>query len=214
MASLIFAPSSPVASLYGARQAPGATALIRMACGYSPLRRSLGREEEKHLSATTCVVSHFRWVFFFFASLRGTTRSMASNLEKVKFERNGDSKIEFDVYVVGKKVGVTGFCMGGGLSIASAVRVPGIDAVVAFYGTPPPHLADPTAKALEEKLKKANVPLEVYLYPNVGHAFMNSSSEAIERKKATGFREHHQEAVDLAWSRFDLWFKKYLQVGK
>jgi hypothetical protein len=43
---------------------------------------------------------------------------------------------------------------------------------------------------------------------------MNSSSEAIEQKKATGFGEHHQEAVDLAWSHFDLWFKKYLQVGK
>ncbi len=34
--------------------------------------------------------------------------------------------------------------MGGALSLASAVRVPGIDAVVAFYGTPPPQLADPT----------------------------------------------------------------------
>ncbi len=43
---------------------------------------------------------------------------------------------------------------------------------------------------------------------------MNSSPEAIERKKATGFGEHHQEAVDLAWSRFDFWFKKYLQVSK
>ncbi len=34
--------------------------------------------------------------------------------------------------------------MGGALTLASAVRVPGIDAVVAFYGTPPPQLADPT----------------------------------------------------------------------
>jgi len=42
------------------------------------------------------------------------------------------------------QVGVTGFCMGGALSIAGAVLVPGIDAVVAFYGTPPPQLADPT----------------------------------------------------------------------
>jgi len=252
-----------------------------------------------------------------FSYQSGTARSMASNLEKVKIERNGDGKIEFDGYVVGEKgapgivvvqewwgidyeikkhainiaskgyralipdlyrgkvglevaeaqhlvegldwpgavadiaasakwlkdqgsskVGVTGFCMGGGLSIASAVRVPGIDAVVAFYGNPPPQLADPveakvpvqahfgendnlkgisdkeTAKALEEKLKKANVPSEVYIYPNVGHAFMNSSPEGIERKKATGFGEHQQEAVDLAWSRFDAWFKKYLQVGK
>jgi len=304
MASVIFAPST----LYGARQAPGATALIKNGLRSFTTPSVAGkRRREAHLGHHLCCFSY----------QSGTTRSIASNLEKVKIERNGDGKIEFDVYVVGEKgapgivvvqewwgvdyeikkhainiaskgyralipdlyrgklglevaeaqhllegldwpgavadiaasakwlkdqgsskVGVTGFCMGGGLTIASAVRVPGIDAVVAFYGTPPPQLADPveakvpvqahfgendtlkglsdkeTAKALEEKLKKANVSSEVYLYPNVGHAFMNSSPEAIERKKATGFGEHHQEAVDLAWSRFDLWFKKYLQVGK
>jgi hypothetical protein len=43
---------------------------------------------------------------------------------------------------------------------------------------------------------------------------MNNFPKAIERKKTIGFGEHHQEAMDLAWSPFDLWFKKYLQVGK
>lgn len=33
--------------------------------------------------------------------------------------------------------------MGGALTIASAVLVPGVDAGVAFYGVPPPELADP-----------------------------------------------------------------------
>lgn len=56
------------------------------------------------------------------------------------------------------------------------------------------------------------MPSEVYLYPNVGHAFMNKSPEAIERKKATGFGEHNQDAVDLAWSRFEAWFGKYLKA--
>lgn len=38
--------------------------------------------------------------------------------------------------------------MGGALSIASAVLVPEVDAVVAFYGVPSPELADPSqAKA-------------------------------------------------------------------
>jgi carboxymethylenebutenolidase len=68
-----------------------------------------------------------------------------------------------------------------------------------------------TVKALEEKLKKANIPSEVYIYPKVGHGFMNSSPEGIERNKALGFGEHHQEAVNLAWSRFESWFAKYLQ---
>lgn len=34
--------------------------------------------------------------------------------------------------------------MGGALTIASSVLVPGVDAGVAFYGVPPPELADPT----------------------------------------------------------------------
>jgi carboxymethylenebutenolidase len=43
-----------------------------------------------------------------------------------------------------RQVGVTGYCMGGALSIASAVLVPEVDAVVAFYGVPSPELADPS----------------------------------------------------------------------
>lgn len=46
------------------------------------------------------------------------------------------------------QVGVVGFCMGGALTIASAVRIPEVDAAVPFYGIPPAELADPTeAKA-------------------------------------------------------------------
>ena len=46
------------------------------------------------------------------------------------------------------QVGVTGYCMGGALSIASAVLVPEVNAVVAFYGVPSSELADPSqAKA-------------------------------------------------------------------
>uniref|UniRef100_A0A2P2K8U4 Uncharacterized protein MANES_13G068200 n=2 Tax=Rhizophora mucronata TaxID=61149 RepID=A0A2P2K8U4_RHIMU len=41
-----------------------------------------------------------------------------------------------------KKIGVTGFCMGGAISIASSVLVPQVDAVAAFYGIPSSKLAD------------------------------------------------------------------------
>lgn len=37
---------------------------------------------------------------------------------------------------------MTGFCMGGALSIASGVLIPEVDAVVSFYGIPSPQLAD------------------------------------------------------------------------
>eukprot|EP00250_Pteridium_aquilinum_P000179 c10202_g1_i1 orf=172-966(+) len=134
------------------------------------------------------------------------------------------------------KVGVTGFCMGGALSLASGVLVPGLDAAVAFYGTPSPELADVSkvkipvqahfgeldniagfsdkkaALGVEEKLKASGVNYEVHMYPDVGHAFMNSSSEAKKRKEDCGFGLHQDAAVSLAWSRFEAWFRKHLQA--
>ncbi len=44
---------------------------------------------------------------------------------------------------LGSKVGVMGFCMGGALTIAAAVHVPGVAAAVCFYGVPPREFADP-----------------------------------------------------------------------
>ncbi|XP_077250930.1 alpha/beta-Hydrolases superfamily protein [Tasmannia lanceolata] len=133
-----------------------------------------------------------------------------------------------------KKVGVTGYCMGGALSIASAVLVPEVDAVVAFYGVPSSELADPSmvkapvqahfgeldnfvgfsdimaAKSLEEKLKSSGVPYEVHIYPGVGHAFMNRSPDGVKRRKEMGINDEDQDVVDLAWSRFRSWMTLYL----
>ena len=90
-----------------------------------------------------------------------------------------------------EKVGVTGFCMGGALSIASSVLATNLSAAVPFYGIPNGELADP-AKAktplqchfgtadniagfsdsaaqdkLEEKLKANNVVYEFYRYEGI-----------------------------------------------
>ncbi|KAL8474349.1 hypothetical protein ACS0TY_030272 [Phlomoides rotata] len=133
-----------------------------------------------------------------------------------------------------KKIGVTGYCMGGALAIASSVLVPGVDAVVGFYGVPSPELADPvnvkapvqahfgeldgvvgfsdvkTAKALEDKLKASGVPNEVYIYPGLAHAFMNISPEGIERRKKMGMEDEDAAAVELAWTRFRSWMTRFL----
>ncbi|KAJ3690733.1 hypothetical protein LUZ61_019897 [Rhynchospora tenuis] len=132
------------------------------------------------------------------------------------------------------KVGVTGYCMGGALSIASAVLVPEVDAVVAFYGVPSPDLADPAqakapiqahfgeldnfvgfsdvtaAKSLEEKLKNSSVPYEVHIYPGCAHAFMNSSPEGLKRRKSMGMNDESPDAINLAWSRFSSWMGRFL----
>ncbi|XP_039043378.1 protein usf-like isoform X3 [Hibiscus syriacus] len=133
-----------------------------------------------------------------------------------------------------KKAGVTGFCMGGALSIASSVLVPEVDAVVAFYGVPSSELADPAqakapvqahfgeldnfvgfadvtaAKALEEKLKASGTPYEVHIYPGNAHAFMNRSPDGIKRRKDMGMADEDEAAVQLAWSRFESWMARFL----
>ncbi|KAF2284924.1 hypothetical protein GH714_032595 [Hevea brasiliensis] len=135
-----------------------------------------------------------------------------------------------------KKVGITGFCMGGALSIASSVLVPEVDAVVAFYGVPSSELADPAqakapvqahfgeldnfvgfsdvtaAKALEEKLKASGIPYEVHIYPGNAHAFMNRSDEGVKRRKSMGMPDEDEAAVELAWSRFKTWMTRYLSA--
>ena len=104
-----------------------------------------------------------------------------------------------------------GFCMGGALTIASAVRVQGISAASCFYGIPGRDFAKAEdvkcpimchfgkkdtskgfaapedAKALEEALKKQSHPFQVIMY-DADHAFMNEVSpryDAAAAKLAT-----------------------------
>ena len=108
------------------------------------------------------------------------------------------------------KVAVLGFCMGGALSILTAVHVKEANAVVCWYGIPPEEAADPSTikiplqghfaqedeffpptqvDALEARLKKGNVTYEIYRY-QAKHAFGNETGD-----------NHNPEATKLAWQR-------------
>lgn len=112
--------------------------------------------------------------------------------------------------VAGKKVAVMGFCMGGALTIAAAVYVPGLSAAVCFYGIPPKDFADPArivipfqahfanrdnwctpeaADQLEHSIKDAGNPSEVYRY-EADHAFFN------ERRAEVYSAEYATQAWD------------------
>ncbi len=120
----------------------------------------------------------------------------------------------------GGKVGLTGFCMGGAVTIIGAVHIPEISAAVDFYGLPPESVAaakdvrvplqchfaaqddwvTPAAAAdFEKKLKAAGKQFEVHRYPG-HHAFMNS-----ERKEV-----HDPAAAKQAWDRCLAFFRKHL----
>jgi len=112
-----------------------------------------------------------------------------------------------------KKVGVTGFCMGGALSLAAAVKIPGVDAISAFYGIPDAAHFDVTtikipvqahfgnkdqakgfsdpdsANSLEAKLKTTGIPLDFNRY-DADHAFMNATNA-----------KYNKEIADIAWKK-------------
>ena len=114
------------------------------------------------------------------------------------------------------KVGVTGYCMGGALTILAACFVPEVDAGVAWYGFPPLDYVNPQAitaplmghfgihdgffkieqvDQLEAKLKAAGVKYTFHRY-DAGHAFASDDPiiHTIGLKK-------DQASADLAWQR-------------
>jgi carboxymethylenebutenolidase len=116
-----------------------------------------------------------------------------------------------------KKAGVTGFCMGGALTLLASVNVPEADAAVAWYGFPPLEYVDaskikaplmahwatqdeffPIAKVdeLEKKLREAKVKFEFHRY-NAKHAFANETADA----KNLPPLKHDPKAAEQAWKR-------------
>ena len=115
------------------------------------------------------------------------------------------------------KVGVTGFCMGGALTLLSAVNVPEADASVVWYGYPPLEYVDaskikaplmahwatqdaafPIGKVdeLEKKLRDAGVSFEFHRY-DAKHAFANETADS----KNLPMLKYDPAAAQLAWSR-------------
>lgn len=116
------------------------------------------------------------------------------------------------------KVGITGFCYGGGVCNAAAVAYPELACAVPFYGRQPPAADVPKIKAplllhyaaldkaitdgwpaYEQALKANDKVYEGYVYPGVNHGFHNDSTP-----------RYDQAAADLAWKRTLEWFNRYL----
>jgi carboxymethylenebutenolidase len=107
------------------------------------------------------------------------------------------------------KVGVVGFCFGGGIANQMAVRLPELAAAVPFYGAQPPadevsrikaslllHYAGLDTRitdgwpAYEAALKENKKEYTAYIYPNVNHGFHNNTTPRYDKA-----------AADLAWQR-------------
>jgi carboxymethylenebutenolidase len=126
--------------------------------------------------------------------------------------------------VTGDGVGVTGFCMGGGLALwLATLRPDAVKAVVSYYGIIPwpaaqpdyskleaavhghyaedDDFADPeTVRKLEEELEGLGKDVEFFIYPSAGHAFANHHRPEV-------FHEAHSQT---AWERTIAFFRSQL----
>ena len=120
------------------------------------------------------------------------------------------------------KIAATGFCYGGGVANALAVRLGAdIAAAAPFYGAVPSSEDIPKIKAsilvhhgeldtrlaatwpaYDAALKAANVPHEGYIYPNSVHGFNCDATP----------ERYNKAAADLAWQRTVDWFNKYTRA--
>lgn len=126
------------------------------------------------------------------------------------------------------RVGVTGFCMGGALTLLALANVPEVSAGVVWYGLPPLEYIDATkirvpllghwgtqdqafpianVDALEAKLRDANVDFTFHRYL-AHHAFANETAVGPNRIAITQYdpvwAEHAWDRTLTFWAR-TLW---------
>ena len=127
------------------------------------------------------------------------------------------------------RCGVTGFCMGGALTVLSVANVPEVDAGVTWYGYPPLEYVDASrikaplmghwatrdvpfpiagVDALEAKLRAAGVGFEFHRY-EAQHAFFNETQ--VGDKKLLPVIEYEPAAAALAWQRTLEFFGRHLR---
>lgn len=114
-----------------------------------------------------------------------------------------------------KKVGVTGYCMGGAIAMLAAMHLKEPDAAVIFYGAPPEQAGDPATIEIPllchfaehddffkehelraiERMKEGKVPVEVHWY-DAGHGFCNPNQPG-----NAGLGHYDAAAEHQAWER-------------
>ena len=118
------------------------------------------------------------------------------------------------------RLGMTGFCFGGGITWRATTQMPELRGAAPYYGPPPPLEDVPNIRAavfgvysddpddfankgreeLIAALEEAGVTFEVKVYPNTQHAFHND----------TGPRWNEEQAL-AAWHDTVAWFELYVK---
>jgi carboxymethylenebutenolidase len=147
----------------------------------------------------------------------GALSNMSSE-QYVQDFRSGWRYLQGQAYAQSERLGMTGFCFGGGVTWLMATQMPELKAAVPYYG-PHPSLEDvPNIQAavlaiygeldqrinqgipdIEAAMQEHNKIFEKEIYPNADHAFNNDTSS-----------RYNPEASQAAWQRTLDWFETYV----
>jgi carboxymethylenebutenolidase len=118
------------------------------------------------------------------------------------------------------RLGMTGFCFGGGITWRAATQMPDLKGAAPYYGPPPPleevpniraavlgvysddpdDFANEGREALIAALEEAGVTFQINIYPDTQHAFHNDTSP----------RWNEEQALQ-AWRDTVAWFEQYVK---
>ena len=134
--------------------------------------------------------------------------------------KDGVTYLQGQPFVSKDRIGMVGFCFGGGVTWRCATQIPELKAAVPFYGPNPPLEDVPKinaavlamygaldtritsgAAAIEAAMQQNNKTFSKIIYPNASHAFHNDTGAS-----------YNAEAAKDAWAKTLAWFDKYLKA--
>ncbi len=158
------------------------------------------------------------------AGLRGGRGSVFSDLEACREWLAGRPEVD------GSRIGVAGFCLGGGIALLFAARGE-LGAGAVFYGSVPRKTEDIEAvcpvlgsfggrdrvfgkggERLERHMAELGIPHDVKTYPDAGHSFMSDHKGLMAKASSWGPMKvgYNAEAAEDSWRRIEGFFAEHL----